>query len=406
MDMKQLAFSLKGISTYKNIMQEKLMVEALALVTALTNHETDKALDSYTNIFYQLREEGYLGIGTWLFDKLCYTPSHFAKMIEQGTEDPALENCAMRDIETLILLARTDCDTFIQEIAKGFEVEYHPTLNNLPRWQGLVDYDFHTIEEFYKTKGYGIFAKYRGFLWNEKGLVPVTELDSPKPSELLGYSLQRDQVIENTRVLMSGKPAQNVLLFGDAGTGKSASVKSLLSFEGMEWLRIIQVDKSHVGTLPTLMPSLARKKLKFIIFIDDLAFDQDDNTYSLLKTVLEGGLQRRPENVVIYATSNRRHLIRQTVSERAGDEMDTAETISEKTALAERFGLRIPYLTMSKEEYLALVSHFDQGKSGLSTHNLHVKAMMWEIRHGGRTPRVAKQFILSLLNGTEEEEDN
>ena len=139
--------------------------------------------------------------------------------------------------------------------------------------------------------------------------------------------------------------------------------------------------------MPRLIRSLAGRRQKFILFIDDLAFDQDDNTYSIMKTILEGGLERRPANVAIYATSNRRHLVRQSFSDRAGDEVDAFETISEKTALAERFGLRIPYLTMSKADYLALVDHL-AARAGvaMSAELLHAQAMTWEIRHAGRTP--------------------
>ena len=150
--------------------------------------------------------------------------------------------------------------------------------------------------------------------------------------------------------------------------------------------------------MPQLIRSLAGRRQKFILFIDDLAFDQDDKTYSALKTILEGTLEKRPANVAIYATSNRRHLVRQTFADRAGDEVDTFETISEKTALAERFGLRIPYLTMNKAGYLALVDHL-AAQAGISMDRdaLHAQAMTWEIRHAGRTPRVARQFVASLM---------
>ena len=215
--------------------------------------------------------------------------------------------------------------------------------------------------------------------------------------ELLGYEQQRQQVLDNTRLLVAGRPSNNVLLFGDGGTGKSATVKSMLYLEGMEDLRLIEVQKDGLADMPRLIRTLGGRKLKFILFIDDLAFDQDDKTYSAMKTILEGGLERRPANVAIYATSNRRHLVRQSFSDRAGDEVDAFETISEKTALAERFGLRIPYLTMSKADYLALVDHL-AARAGvaMSAELLHAQAMTWEIRHAGRTPRVARQFIASL----------
>ena len=146
-----------------------------------------------------------------------------------------------------------------------------------------------------------------------------------------------------------------------------------------------------------LIRSLAGRQQRFILFIDDLAFDQDDRTYSVMKTILEGGLERRPANVAIYATSNRRHLVRQTFSDRAGDEVDAFETISEKTALAERFGLRIPYLALNKNEFLDLVETM-AARCGvqMEREQLRSEAGRWEMRHPGRTPRTAKQFIASL----------
>ena len=275
--------------------------------------------------------------------------------------------------------------------------EYVSVLDNLPAWETGVPFTFEELAAFYRENGAGLYAKYRAFLWEEGQLVPVADPDCPHPVELLGYDQQRKQVLDNTRLLVEGKPSTNVLLFGDGGTGKSATVKSMLYLPGMENLRLIEIQKENLVGMPRLIRSLAGRRQSFILFIDDLAFDQDDKTYSSLKTILEGGLEKRPLNVAIYATSNRRHLVRQTFSDRAGDEVDAFETISEKTALAERFGLRIPYMTMSKSEYLALIDHL----AGLyhvemNREVLHAKAMEWEIRHAGRTPRVARQFIASL----------
>jgi len=225
----------------------------------------------------------------------------------------------------------------------------------------------------------------------------VADPDCPRPEDLLGYEHQRGMVEQNTRLMIAGRQANNVLLFGDGGTGKSATVKSMLYLPGMEELRLIEVEKENLTGMPELIRSLEGRRQKFILFIDDLAFDQDDKTYSALKTILEGTLEKRPVNVCICATSNRRHLVRQTFADRAGDEVDTFETIAEKTALADRFGLRIPYLTMNKTDYLALVDHL-AARAGLDipSDQLHAQAMTWEIRHAGRTPRVARQFVASL----------
>ena len=213
----------------------------------------------------------------------------------------------------------------------------------------------------------------------------------------MGYGLQREQVIANTRAFLAGKRVNDVLLYGDSGTGKSATVKTLLSIPGFEALRLIEVQKDGLKGMPELIRSLSGRKQRFILFIDDLAFDQDDHTYSVVKTILEGGLERRPVNVAIYATSNRRLLVRQTFSDRAGDEVDRQETIQEKTALSDRFGLRIPYLALSKAEFLDLVQSLaDQRGLAMDREELRRRAIQWDMRFPSRTPRGARQFLASL----------
>ncbi len=397
MELRALRLALRGISAYRELRDTPVMNCVSLLLDALCYQEGEAALDPYTSLFHVLRLEGCEGLGDWLWDWLRYNETPYSRLIDRGESDPALENAARRDVDTLVLLAGTDCDRFIDAMKPLLSNEYAPVLAGLPRWRAAAPFDFDSLTRFYREHGAGLYAKYRAFLWEDGELIPVSDPDCPRPEDLLGYELQRNQVEENTRLMLAGRQANNVLLFGDGGTGKSATVKSMLYRPGMEDLRLIEVQKENLTGLPSLIRSLAGRRQKFILFIDDLAFDQDDRTYSSLKSILEGGLEKRPDNVAIYATSNRRHLVRQTFSERAGDEIDTFETISEKTALAERFGLRIPYLSMNKGDYLALVDHLAaQAGIKLDPEALHAQAMTWEIRHAGRTPRVARQFIASL----------
>lgn len=397
MELNALRMSLRGISAFRDLLAQPVLRHALRLLDALAAEQGEQALEAYTDLFYTLRQLGCHGIGDWLWDELRFTEHPYALLAEKGGSDPALENAARRNTETLVTLACTDCDRYIEAMQTFISKEYAPVLAGLPRWSTGAPFDFQSLTQFYRKNGAGIYARYRAFLWEEGKLVPVSDPDCPKPEDLLGYEHQRSLVEANTRHMMSGRDANNVLLFGDGGTGKSATVKSMLYLPRMEDLRLIEVQKENLVGLPQLMRSLSGRRQKFILFIDDLAFDQDDKTYSSMKTILEGSLEKRPANVVIYATSNRRHLVRQTFSERAGEEVDTFETISEKTALAERFGLRIPYLTMNKAGYLALVEHLaKQAGIQMDKTELHAQAMTWEIRHAGRTPRVARQFIASL----------
>ena len=397
MNLILLRAQLRGLSAFRSLLDTPLLKDALQLLDAAARRDGEGALAAYDQMFYRLKAEGYSGLGTWLWDTLRYTETPYGDLAGSGRSDPELEGAALRDAETLLQLAQLGAEDIRVALKPILTEEYVSVLDNLPAWETGAPFTFEELAAFYQENGAGLYAKYRAFLWEEGQLVPVADPDCPHPVELLGYDQQRKQVLDNTRLLVEGKPSNNVLLFGDGGTGKSATVKSMLYLPGMENLRLIEIQKENLVGMPRLIRSLAGRRQSFILFIDDLAFDQDDKTYSSLKTILEGGLERRPLNVAIYATSNRRHLVRQTFSDRAGDEVDAFETISEKTALAERFGLRIPYMTMSKSEYLALIDHL----AGLyhvemNREVLHAKAMEWEIRHAGRTPRVARQFIASL----------
>ena len=397
MNLILLRAQLRGLSAFRSLLDTPMLKDALQLLDAAARRDGEGALAAYDQMFYRLKAEGYSGLGTWMWDTLRYTETPYGDLAGSGRSDPELEEAARRDAETLLQLAQLGAEDIRVALKPILTEEYVSVLDNLPAWETGAPFTFEELAAFYQENGAGLYAKYRAFLWEEGRLVPVADPDCPHPVELLGYDQQRKQVLDNTRLLVEGKPSNNVLLFGDGGTGKSATVKSMLYLPGMENLRLIEIQKENLVGMPRLIRSLAGRRHSFILFIDDLAFDQDDKTYSSLKTILEGGLEKRPLNVAIYATSNRRHLVRQTFSDRAGDEVDAFETISEKTALAERFGLRIPYMTMSKSEYLALIDHLAVlYHVEMNREVLHAKAMEWEIRHAGRTPRVARQFIASL----------
>ena len=300
-------------------------------------------------------------------------------------------------MENFAQLAELDCEVLIGAMQSLLPQDYHPMLAGLPQWESGVTIDFDCLTQFYRDNGTGLFARYRAFLWEDGELFPIANPDAPEKHELLGYEQQREIVIANTHAMMQGHTVNNVLLYGDSGTGKSATVKSLLAVDGLEDLRIIELQKDGLGDMSALIRRLRDRRQKFILFIDDLAFDQDDRTYSLLKTILEGGLEPRPANVAIYATSNRRNLVRQTFSDRTGDEVDAAETIQEKTALADRFGLRVAYLPLNKPEFLKLIDGLAELEGiEMDPDELHAQAIKWEMRHPGRTPRTAHQFIASL----------
>ena len=397
MTLEALRYALMGISAYRNMMDEPLMKEVSALLEAIGGGRGGEALERYSGVFYRLRQEGYETLGGWLHDKLRYEDGPYPRLVERGGEDRELTAAAERDVEVLSQLSGLSGGLILSKIGALLPPDAATVPAKLPRWSGGVPFVFASLTAFYRRSGAGLFARNRAFLWEEGALRPVDNPDCTDGAELIGYERQRDKVIANTRAMMEGNLVNNVLLYGDPGTGKSVTVKSLLTVPGFEDLRLIEVRKEELGELHDLIPTLAGRRHKFILFIDDLAFDQDDKTYSVLKTILEGGLERRPANVAVYATSNRRHLVRQTFSDRAGDEVDRTETIAEKTSLSERFGLRIPYLAVGKPEFLDMVERMaDLYGVSMDRDTLRAEAVKFEMHHPGRTPRTARQFIASL----------
>lgn len=400
MDWNTILYRLKALNTYRELLKEPVMAAAVELMDCIARADEAGAMAAWGELHFQMGKAGVPQLGAWLNEALLHSDAPWPRAVAEGQTDPFLDACAAFDLETLSALAalnplelRTDASAFLSPKAQE-------ALRRMPApgpAGGLLYPSAQEWKEYYKTHGCGLFARYRAFLWENGRLLPIEKPDTPAQADLIGYRRQRAQVEDNTYALLSGKPVNNVLLFGDSGTGKSATVKSLLGLPNTEDLRLIEVEKNSVHQLPKLIRSLAGHRQKFILFIDDLAFDQDDRTYGVLKTILEGGLEPRPDNVAIYATSNRRNLVRQTFSDRAGDEVDRDETIQEKTALADRFGLRIPYLGLAKAEFLELVEHLaTQGGSSLPREELLALAVRWDARHPGRSPRSARQFIASL----------
>ena len=388
MNVKTMLAALRGVTAYKDILTQPVMECALRLLAGAAHGDGLGGLEAYTDLFYQLRVEGQPGLGQWLDQALRWSEGPYPMLAQRGDRDPALEQAARLDISAFELLASVDCDRWLA---------HQGVLTSLPRWQRGIPFSFDQLTAAYRREGAGQFARHRAFVWEGGTIIPVERPDCPCADQLLGYEEQRAEVERNTRLLMEGKTVNNVLLYGESGTGKSATVKHLLTLPGMEELRLIEADKGDLGGLPALIRRLDGRRQKFIVFIDDLTFDRDDPTYSVLKTILEGGVERRPQNVAVYATSNRRHLVRQTISERAGDEMDRSETIREKTSLADRFGVRVLFQGLGKPEFLALVDMLAARQGvDLSPEELHRRAVAWERFHGAQTPRTALQFILSL----------
>ena len=247
--------------------------------------------------------------------------------------------------------------------------------------------------------GYGIYAKYHMFYLNaDSRIVPVRYPDQIRLSSLVDYEREKKVILDNTLALLEGKPAANVLLTGDAGTGKSSTVKAIVNALYGRGLRILEVRKEQLHQLPEVLDTLNGNPLKFILFIDDLSFEKDDDNFSALKAILEGSVSAKASNIVIYATSNRRHLIKESFSERDGDDVHRNDTMQQLISLSERFGLHVTFQKPDKKTYLDIVRHLARERGvERSNEELEVLAERYALGRGGRSARAATQFVDSLL---------
>ncbi len=257
------------------------------------------------------------------------------------------------------------------------------------------------LKAYYRQTGSGCFGRYWAFRWNGRGpgsgLTGVANPDQISLEDLVGYENQKQQVLRNTEQFIRGFPANNLLLYGDRGTGKSSTIKSLIHRYGRQGLRIIEITKHDLHFLHQVTAAIAGRALKFIIFIDDLSFEEDETEYKELKALLEGSIEKPPENVLVYATSNRKNLVREYFRDREPDEVGRQETYQEKLSLADRFGIKLVYSVPDKEEYLATVEEI-AAKSNIKMERseLHELALRWSLWHNARSGRTARQFIDDL----------
>ena len=254
---------------------------------------------------------------------------------------------------------------------------------------------------FYARYGYGDLASYVVFHWDDTAgrIRGVEHFERTQMKNLIGYQRQKEQLIQNTRAFVQGKPANHVLLVGARGTGKSSAVKALVTEYEDNGLRLVQVMKEQLRKLPEIMDTLRNYAgRKFILFLDDISFEDSDAEFKAVKSAIEGGVSSCPPNVRLYATSNRRHLVRETWRDREQDELYRDDSINETVSLSDRFGLVVHYHTPDQDEYLAIIDHMLAQKGvHLSPEELRIAGLRWEMTHSGRSGRTAQQFVAHYL---------
>ncbi|MBQ8107988.1 MAG: ATP-binding protein [Ruminococcus sp.] len=357
-----------------------------------TKQQTSQIIDTYTEMIFELYKQGddlteYI-MKLILEDENIY----ILKKGEKQQTGTLLDNCLANELAFLEELAQTPCSEITGRIGyDGFLPEYKVSQLDFSK---IYADRIHAIDQ----KGYGIYSKNHVFVIKDGVITAVEHPDKIRLSQLYDYEQERSEVIANTKALLSGKPANNVLLYGDCGTGKSSTVKAIANEFAKDGLRLIELKKKQLHEIPNIVEAVSKNPLKFIIFIDDLSFTEDDNDYAALKAILEGSVSSTASNLVIYATSNRRHLVRETFSARKGDEIHFRDTMQELLSLSDRFGLTITFQKPDKKLFLDVVGKLaDQYGLDTDREELEIKAEQFALSKGGRSPRVAKQFIEYMM---------
>ncbi len=424
--------ALDSLSIYRGLLKDKLLIRLKALLICLDkdNVALREVVNLYNDFYFELAKSETISLKDYIVDKIVFDENPFSFRIQAlqcSDSDIVLERAVSHDLRGLQLVSQLDPamikavlielfkdnDKLIIEGLPDWILESQPTssldhikrvkdkFNSCKRWDECLE----DLRRFHKTYGCGIYARYIAFVWEKTdGHGYLKGIDSPDAitlHELVDYQNERSRVIENTLQLLEGCPSNNVLLYGDRGTGKSSTVKAILNEYHNQGLRMLEVPKAYLADFPLIIRLLKNRAQKFIIFVDDLVFGDNEENYTSLKAVLEGGLESKTPNVVIYATSNRRHLVKEYFSERAGlqsgdhnEEVHAGDSMQEKLSLADRFGISVVFSSPDQNRYLRIVDGIAASRHlNIDKERLQKEALQWALWYNGRSARTARQFV-------------
>lgn len=388
---KDLTLSASAVVIFRNVINDSA-VSALLKLLDTDEDKKEKIVSRYSDFVSALYEKTD-DLSEYINSLLQNDENAFVKAAAKGNASPLMLAACENELELLEELSKITSE----EIKNKIDCNVF-----LPEWKNSnicikAEYD-RKISEI-KTTGYGIYAEHRMFLYKDNEIVPVKYPDPQRLSQMSGYETERQKVIDNTMALLNGKPCNNVLLYGDAGSGKSSTIKAIVNEYWKMGLRLIEIKKNQLYSLADVIEKLAENPLKFIIFIDDLSFSSNDSDFGALKAILEGGVAGKTDNIAIYATSNRRNLVKENFSDRNGDDIHLQDTIQEIMSLSARFGLKITFSKPDKDLYLSIVENLSmQYNISIDKDELFKSAEAFALRNGGRSPRTAKQFIEYLAS--------
>jgi predicted AAA+ superfamily ATPase len=397
-----------GLLLYDTVFQTAPGRAFVALLEAVSQSEGTTSLRAYAAWFQALASTGE-SWGGHLLRQIAYADNPFTLQSQQGelsTLPAALVQAARHDLDQLEAIYRLGGDRIAGWVQAIAQLPTSPVVwaiddGQLPLawphdtpWSNALE----QLATHYRRHGSGLFAQYQAFTWQNSQLQGIATPDPIRLADLTAYDYPRQQLVQNTLALLQGYPALNVLLYGSRGAGKSSLVKALVNEYAPQGLRLVEVAKAELQALPQIVAELRSRPQRFIIFVDDLSFEEDDDTFKALKVVLEGSTTARPANVVVYATSNRRHLVREYFSDRPRpsdqDEVQSWDTMQEKLSFSDRFGLTLTFEPADQPTYLAIVKHLaHQANIVLAEDDLTARALQWATRHNGRSGRSARQFI-------------
>ena len=389
--VQQLYNGLCLTSVFQGVTQNALFEKFFAYCE--TQHGTSEKRKAYANFVAEIYNHG--GSLTALVEKLLFEDENVYVKTVANDQTPADEICQAVEKELAIFAQ------FSQLTVQDFAQDLDEDAENLPAFASEYT---HLVLRYQKRLrdvkkyGYGIFSSQGMFrLSDEKQITPIASADKVSMRDFIGYEQEREQVVANTRAFIEGRHAANVLLCGDAGAGKSSTVKAVANAFFKDGVRLIEIRKDQLSLLPLVMSKIVGNPLKFIIFIDDLSFNRSDDNFSMLKAALEGSASAKADNAVIYATSNRRHIIKESFGDREGDDVHRNDTLQETLSLSERFGLVVLFSKPNKSLYLQIVKELAK-KHGIEMEEgeLEVQAEAFALRKGNRSARCAEQFIQSL----------
>ena len=398
------------------VLIRKVYTQIKRLLTVATDFGFDKNLWHNYLAYFLITDENPFSITCEKIGANDGSVNHFAR-----NDFSAIKNLFEYDFSEIEKSLGIDCFTQISNYRAIEKKELMYNKNVSEKVQALssrmeqardVEGFFTAVTEFYRDYGVGMFGLNKAFRIQDRTdsklvFLPINNMDKVMLSDLVGYEIQKKKLVDNTRAFVEGKKANNVLLFGDSGTGKSTSIKAIVNEFYNQGLRMIEIYKHQFKDLSNVIAAVKNRNYKFIIYMDDLSFEEFEIEYKFLKAVIEGGVETKPDNILIYATSNRRHLIRETWSDRNDVQQDEgmhrSDTMQEKLSLVNRFGVTINYSKPSQKEYFDIVLHL-AAKAGIkmSEDELKAEANKWELSHGGISGRTAQQFIY-YLQGKEEE---